>query len=221
MASRVNGSAEPGRLKWESNRCGAPFIGRLAQFVGYSTHAWWACGNTSGMKRTAGFTLIELMVTVAVIAILASVAVPNFRAYTENNRQTAQINALVASLNLARSEAIKRGAPVSVCKSNNGTTCAGTNWEDGWLVFVNDDDDDPAAVDSGEQILRIAPQLRGGHTLRGTANVNSFVTYSGRGFANATGTFTLCDSRGANRSRQVQIALTGRVALVNNAPSCP
>lgn len=173
------------------------------------------------MMKTSGLTLIELMVTLAVIAILASVAVPGFQTYTANNRQITQINALVASLNFARSEATKRGLPVAMCTSSNGSSCTNGNWEDGWLVFVNADNDSPPAVSAGDELLRITGKLGGGHTLRGDTVVASAVTFSPRGFASGTGVFTLCDSRGASQARQVEIALTGRVSSVNNSPSCP
>jgi type IV fimbrial biogenesis protein FimT len=92
-----------------------------------------------------GFTLIELMVTLAVLAIVVSLAAPGFNSMISNNRSTSMASELVAAANFARSEAIKRGKPVSICPSSDGDTCLASadEWAKGWLVFI-----DSAASDS-------------------------------------------------------------------------
>lgn len=85
--------------------------------------------------RMAGFTLVELMVTIAIAAILATLAVPAFNQAMLGSRLNSMSNSFVASAQLARSEAIKRNAPVTLCASSNGTSCGG-NWQDGWVVLA-------------------------------------------------------------------------------------
>ncbi len=85
------------------------------------------------MKEHAGFTLIELMVTVSVLAILLGIGVPSFRAMIEGNRITTVANDLVSGLQFARSEAVKRGANVTLCSTNDQSTCSGT-WVEGWVA---------------------------------------------------------------------------------------
>ena len=97
--------------------------------------------------RQVGMTLIELMVTLAVALLLLLIAVPMFSRFTGSNQLTASSNALSTHLQLARSEAIKRGTGVTICASGDGATCAGTNyWELGWIVFV--DGQTPGVVDT-------------------------------------------------------------------------
>ncbi len=87
---------------------------------------------------TRGFTLVELMVTVAVIGLLALAAVPAMTSMIRNSRLTGQTEELVASLQLARAEAIRRNARVTVCASTNGSTCASsTSWTE-WIVHGMD-----------------------------------------------------------------------------------
>src|SRR5277367_3145724 len=86
--------------------------------------------------RAHGFTLVEVVVTVAVAAILLSIAVPSFRYVTNSNRIAGESNGLVGDLQFARAEAIKEGRTVTVCVSTDGANCTGsTSWEGGWIVF--------------------------------------------------------------------------------------
>lgn len=105
-------------------------------------------------RRRNGFTLIELMVGVAVLAIALAAGVPSMSEFIKNSRLSAQTNNLLASLHLARTEAIKRHARVTLCKSADATNCdiaAGTGWENGWVVFADVYND--GNLDAGEAVL--------------------------------------------------------------------
>jgi type IV fimbrial biogenesis protein FimT len=103
--------------------------------AGSAFHAW----GTRPAPRARGFTIVELMVSLAVLAILLTLAVPSFTNATLGARLSAYANDLLASTQLARSEAIKRNAPVTLCASSDGTTCATSgNWRVGWIVRLAD-----------------------------------------------------------------------------------
>lgn len=89
---------------------------------------------TTSKSREAGFTLIELMVTMAIAAVLLMVAVPSLNTYRRNAELTSITNTLVASINTARGEALKRGLSAMVVPINNGSV-----WTAGWVVFVDTD----------------------------------------------------------------------------------
>lgn len=164
-------------------------------------------------STTKGFTLIELMVTLSVAAILLGLAAPSFNEIIKNTRLTTEINGLSASLNLARSESIKRSLTVTVCKSNNRTSCGG-NWQDGWIVFEDIDDD--GVVDSGETLIRVSSALSSGHTLV-FPNKNR-VTYKSTGFAiGYNSTFTLCDDRGITDAKGLVVSNSGRVRTADTS----
>jgi len=105
------------------------------------------------LKNQKAFTLIELMVTVSILAIVMALAIPSFKSSVANNRSSGAGGELVTALNFTRTEAIKRGSYVSICASNNGTSClAAGNWDKGWLVFVDTATSDNAAVGVGTVI---------------------------------------------------------------------
>lgn len=88
-------------------------------------------------SRAGGFTLIEMLVTLAVIAVLAAIALPSFTQSIRRNAVSTASNALLADLGYARAEAVTRGMDVSVCPSTDGTSCSdGAAWESGWLVYT-------------------------------------------------------------------------------------
>lgn len=152
--------------------------------------------------NSKGFTLIELMIVLAVGAILMSIAVPNFTTTIKNNRLTTQANELITTLNYARSEAIRRGASVSVDSSD-----ASANWHNGWVV-----------KDSDNNILRNHQAFEGSSTLTGGT---SSLSYRGTGFISggAAITFTLCDDRTGETGRTITISLTGRPQVSDAACS--
>jgi type IV fimbrial biogenesis protein FimT len=183
------------------------------------------------MKRSTsqGVTLVELMITVSLTAILLALAVPPFREMILNNRRAAQLNALTGSLNLARSAAVKGGSDAFVCISDGATPpdcdTAATDWEAGWLVIVDSNKDGnvtSAGDEPRDQVLEVHEALAGGFTLRGNANVAWRVAYSSRGSA-TNGTLTLCDSRGASGARGIVISNAGRARLTSDTDvlTCP
>ena len=114
------------------------------------------------MRQTGfstGFSIVELMVTLTIVAILLAIGVPSYRYVTNSSRATSEVNGLLGDLQFARSEAIKEGQTVTVCPSSNGTSCLTSSnvWNTGWIVFQ--DPNANATVDSGETILRVQKGL--------------------------------------------------------------
>src|ERR1700719_147961 len=103
-----------------------------------------------------GFTLLELMITVAIAAILLAIGVPSFKYVTSSNRASSEINGLLGDLQFARGEAIKEGQTVTICASANGTSCSGsTSWDTGWIVFS--DAPPLGTIEGNDAILKIQP----------------------------------------------------------------
>jgi len=153
------------------------------------------------------------MVTLAIAAILATLAAPNFSNIIANNRMVTQINELNTSLSVARSEAIKRNATITLCKSTDQENCAAGDWDssdNGWIVFV-DNNSDNDAKDDGEEILRIQDTLSGSLKLK--FNNDGKISYRASGLANKAGTFTLCDQRSSAQkyAKALIINNTGRI----------
>lgn len=171
---------------------------------------------TVQLRRSGGFTLIELIVTVAVLGILFGLGVPQFTDFLRNSRRASVLNELVGSLTLARSEAIRRGATISMCKTTDGTAClsgAGDTWAAGWLTFVNSDGDSPPVLDVGETVLRVRTETNAPYTLSPTAGVTNFISFKADSSVVTAGAFTYCDARGVARARAVVVSAVGRVRL--------
>lgn len=97
-----------------------------------------SCMRGSARRLTDGFTLIELMVTIAIVAVLVAIAFPSFESTIRSNRVATTTNELMASLSLARSEALRNPGGAAICTSTDGTLCdLSGNWNNGWIVWID------------------------------------------------------------------------------------
>ena len=173
------------------------------------------------MRGQQGFTLFELIITLAIAAIVIGLAAPSFSSMIQDNRLSGQSVDFLASLNFARSEAIKRRTPVTLCKSANGSACANAgDWGQGWIIFV--DNNRNQTRDDGEAILRVHGSLAGNNRLTGNNNFTDAITYqaSGDTLGLGTGTLALCDARkDDDKGKAIVINSTGRARLTKVSQS--
>lgn len=161
--------------------------------------------------RQLGYTLAEMLLTIAIGGVLTGLAITAFPNLLKNNHMVGDVNTLVGHINVARSEAIKRNLPTALCQTNDSQaaspTCNGSaaDWNSGWLVFVDNDADQ--TFDAGEFLV-----TRGNPS----GSIDITVGAGQMGFAAdgflATGSvlFNLCDDRGITHGRQMSISVTGR-----------
>lgn len=154
------------------------------------------------MKKMHGFTLLELLITVAIMSIMVTAGLPSFQAIIEGSRLTSAANSMVSALQLARMEAIKQHKSVLVIKK--------TNWENGWNVFV-DSNGDNSQDSTTEPTLTSFDKVGSAMTVKTSGTFNNYAGYGANGRSNAGGNFAFCSSSNTQDFRTVVVALTGRV----------
>ena len=161
----------------------------------------------------AGFTLIELMMVIAIAGIMILLAAPSFVSMTQRYRALSEVNGFAGDLLFARSEAIKRGAPVSMCVSSDGATClaSSVDWHKGWIIFTDAVPDLTIGT-----MLRVQKGWTGTDTFKANNSLSS-ISYSRDGFtvglpsAGGLVVLTLHTSPSSTNSTQcVTIVKTGR-----------
>lgn len=165
--------------------------------------------------KLKGFTAVELLITVLVVSILFSIAMPGLREIIQNNRAISLSTDMISAVNLAKTEAIKRGVPVSLCPAKDSTmsVCGTANdWNKGWIVFA-DPNANGTILNTSDKIA-IQDSLMSGNNITSTI---TRITFSGNGFVTTgSGNLTLVASGCMGKNgRIVTITNTGRISVAN------
>lgn len=172
------------------------------------------------MKNTrgGGFTLVELMVSLVILAILITVVAPGFADLIKNNRMLSHVYAMRAAINGARSEALVQRNFVTLCRSDDGASCSSGDWNTGFIAFL-DEDGDSVVDDPNDQI--VISKVLDTDTLEISYSGGDWVQFDGRGYAakGSQGEFTVCDDRGVNHARGLGVSAGGVVASQTPDPN--
>ncbi|MCS7071721.1 MAG: GspH/FimT family pseudopilin [Anaerolinea sp.] len=177
--------------------------------------------------RPYGLTLIELMIGLTLLSVLVTLAAPSFQRQIASSQLTTASNDLLLAIARARSESIRLGSRVTVCKSANGSGCDTTSsgWETGWITFVDTTRSGTnAVVDAGETITFRASAVTGSVKIVGNADTANYVSYAPDGRAKLmnggfqAGRIRVCSPSPAlnddNRARDICISNSGRAVIV-------
>ncbi len=174
--------------------------------------------------RQSGFTLVEMMVTLSIAALLLSAAVPSFTTVIKDNRMVTETNRLLTSLANARGEAVKRGRTVTVCARDGGVVtdgdaCTGP-WENGFVLFV--DANANGFYDGPDGLLKYGEPAETPIAISSTAGAGTRLSFAPSGLIPglaAAQSLTLCDDRGAAKGKRITISAIGRPYLLPAAPA--
>jgi type IV fimbrial biogenesis protein FimT len=172
-------------------------------------------------RKLGGFSLVELMVTLSVLAILVTLAAPSFVEWLARSRISSETNELVGDISFARSESATRGARITICASSDGSTCSTAtppSWEAGRIIFV--DTDGNGARTGAETLLRSKAAFSGNTTVTMSGFPNAYIQFRPYGGLSpaTTGAFKLCSTSIAD-GKQVAVAVSGRPQA--SKVSCP
>lgn len=169
-------------------------------------------------QREYGFTLLELVIVISIAMILVSVGIPSYQQVSEQNKLATETNNFLVSLNLARSESVKRSRQVAVCKSADpmasSPACVSSGgWEQGWVVFIDTDRD--GVIDTTETVINVQARLNGKVEIAGDTNFSHRITFNPSGAAEGNGgdqegDIKLCNGE---KGRTLSINRVGRVSL--------
>lgn len=150
-------------------------------------------------RASRGFTLVEVLVVVAIAVILTAMAIPSFSTATQNSRMTSESNSLLGAMSYTRTEAIRRGNNVLFGRRN------GTNWNGGFVAWIDADNDN--TWDTGEEI-RLWEPLHSSMSLS-SGNARTFFIFNAAGLVNQSDTLTLCDNRSGEKGRSLTLLISG------------
>ncbi len=182
-------------------------------------------------KNCSGFTIPEILITLGIIAIILSTAVPSISTMVKDNRLATTINRVVADIHFARSEAAKRDVRVILCRSASpnaaSPTCSGTTqlWNSGYIIFADDGNYSNNVYNSGiDTLLRRGQPALPGVKMRTSWSWNNNLEINPNGSTNeggATAIMSICDDRGDTQGRQIQVAANGIPKLfADNISTC-
>jgi type IV fimbrial biogenesis protein FimT len=186
--------------------------------------AAFRCPPERPRRVARGVTLVELVIGLVILALLCAIALPEYGAWLADSRVDNEARALAGAMQVARSEAIKRGHRVNVCKSADLVTCASVgSWAAGFVVHRDVDRD--GDVDAGEAPLHVDGPAPRGVTVRANAPLDRYVSYTPFGHARLLngalqmGTMRVCAP--GRREVHVVLANSGRVRISRSAIVCP
>jgi type IV fimbrial biogenesis protein FimT len=187
-------------------------------------------------RKQLGFTLTELMVTLAILAILLTIAVPSFEQTIASSRLTTATNDLYTSLVQARSDAIRQGQRMTICKSSDGAACDATaNWNAGWITIADGTRTTATpTVGTGDTITFVMQATHPTIVIKANAGIGDYISFTSSGepklYAGSfqVGTIRVCNSSTAltndSRARDLKINFPGRVVITKPtgvAATCP
>ena len=170
--------------------------------------------------QSRGMTLLELLVSIAVMGIIAAIAIPSFNSLIKNSKISACLTNLTADLYLARSAAIRYNSHVIICpRNNNNNDCSESpHWEKGWIIFIDNNKDGKCNFSLGRcadkgQIIKTGEGIKSSDLkMRGYKHRNYRIRYDPMGFSYTyNGKVIACDDRGKDYARGIVISNSGRI----------
>ncbi len=167
--------------------------------------------RSQNKKEQSGFTVLEMMTTLAAAAVLISIAIPSMASFLQQTRIKSSANQLYVSLSTARSEAIKQRTAIRLCPRGDHISCSNDGmWENGWVIFR---DTNGSGQPDGDEVLNVTDPLEPGVlVIANSSSAGDFIQFNASGDAmQSWGYFRVCHTKSTVVARRVGVSLGGRV----------